>query len=134
MNVSAQNINKDLKTLIIEVINERQGINIPSINDIYNIKLHYEELRNMYLRKIYPLELTKNLGIVGVDKNFNLNHLLMDLYNVFKFKKEMLLEIDLNDYPSFESLSNLIGTSKGYVGYDQGGLLYNHILILFLYL
>jgi ATP-dependent Clp protease ATP-binding subunit ClpA len=121
-------INKDLKTLIIEVINERQGINIPSINDIYNIKLHYEELRNMYLRKIYPLELTKNLGIVGVDKNFNLNHLLMDLYNVFKFKKEMLLEIDLNDYPSFESLSNLIGTSKGYVGYDQGGLLYNHIL------
>ena len=120
--------NIDLKTLVSEVINERQGINIPSINDIYNIKLHYEELRNLYLRKIYPLELTKNLGVVGTDKNFNLNHLLIDLYSVFKLKKEMLLEIDLNDFPTIESLSNLIGTSKGYIGYDQGGLLYNHIL------
>lgn len=127
--LSRHSINqKDLFLLITDVINERLGLRIPSNNDILNTNLYYDELRVLYLRKIYPLKIVKNFGIISVDKKFNIKNLLNDLNKLFNFKKEMLLELDLNDYPTQESLSNLTGTSKGYIGYDQGGLLYNHIL------
>ena len=41
---------------------------------------------------------------------------------------ENILEIDLDSYNDHTSLNNLIGSSKGYVGYEQGGLVYEHIL------
>ena len=40
----------------------------------------------------------------------------------------MVLTLDLEDYQNRESIQDLIGSSKGYVGYEQGGILYNHLL------
>ena len=60
-----------------------------------------------------------------VEENFNPRYLIEDL---FKFKEEMYLEIDLINYSDPTMMSNLLGSSKGYVGYDQGGILSEHIL------
>ena len=85
-------------------------------------------MKKLYLRKLYPVNVTHNLGVVGVNKTFNINLLLSDLNKVFGIKKENYLEIDLADYTLSETITNLIGSSKGYVGYEQGGLIYNHLL------
>ena len=41
--------------------------------------------------------------------------------------RKKLTIIDMSDYPLSESISKLIGTSPGYVGYDQGGLLTDQV-------
>ncbi len=118
----------DLKKLVLEVIENINGIKVPTKEELLNLKLNYEDLIPFYLRKIYPLEINKNLGVIKVNNNFKIDLLLNDLNKVFNLKKEMQLSIDANDYQTIESINNLTGSSKGYVGYEQGGLLYNHIL------
>ena len=61
-------------------------------------------------------------------KELNINRLINDLETISSFKKENYLEIDLENYHDEASLNNLIGSNKGYVGYDTGGLLSEHIL------
>ena len=119
---------KDLKEIVNDVIYSHQGIMIPSINQLSEMMLFYNEFKVLYLRKLKPVKLLKNLGVALVDKTFKINLLMKDLNNLFSIKKENLLELDLNDFNTFESITNLIGSSKGYVGYLEGGLLYNHLL------
>ena len=123
-----QNNKKDIKQIVKEVINSYTGLVIPSEEELSSFHLHYDELKKLYLRKLYPVNVTNNLGVVGVNKTFNINLLLSDLNKVFGIKKENYLEIDLADYTLSETITNLIGSSKGYVGYEQGGLIYNHLL------
>lgn len=118
----------NLKTIVNSVIEGINGITIPSKDVLLNNEFYYPELQNFYLRKIYPLKITKNLGIIKVGKNFKIDLLISDLNKIFTFKDEMVLTLDLNDYQTHESLSDLIGSNKGYIGYEQGGLLYNHLL------
>ena len=63
-----------------------------------------------------------------VDQDYNINSLKEDLEKVFGFNQEEYLEIDLDSYFEASSLSNLIGASKGYVGYETGGILSEHII------
>lgn len=119
---------KDLKQIVKDVLNSHQGITIPTIDELINHNLYYNEFKTLYLRKIKPINIVKNLGIVYVDKSFNKGLFQKDLNKVFGLKKENFLELDLNDYSQTESITNLIGSSKGYVGYSEGGILYNHLL------
>ena len=119
---------KDLKQIVKDVLNSHQGITIPTIDELINHNLYYNEFKTLYLRKIKPVSILKNLGIVYVDKSFNKGLFQKDLNKVFGLKKENFLELDLNDYSQTESITNLIGSSKGYVGYSEGGILYNHLL------
>ena len=61
-------------------------------------------------------------------KDFEVETLLQDLVKVFNFKKEMLLEIDLDNYQDSTMINNLLGSAKGYIGYEQGGILSEHII------
>jgi ATP-dependent Clp protease ATP-binding subunit ClpA len=54
--------------------------------------------------------------------------LINDINKVFGVKSECFLELDLSSYNDLSSLTNLIGSSKGYVGYEQGGVLFEHII------
>lgn len=47
---------------------------------------------------------------------------------LFHFKTEMYLEVDLETYQDPIMINNLIGSVKGYVGYEQGGLLSEHLI------
>ena len=119
---------KDLKEIVKEVIYSHQGIILPNSSKLYETNLYYNEFKQLYLRKINPVKILKNLGVVLVNKTFCISSLMKDLKCVFGIKKENMLELDLNDYLTSESITNLIGSSKGYVGYSEGGLLYNHLL------
>jgi hypothetical protein len=105
-----------------EVIKEKHGPKIMQFNRDKQIEFNEKINTN-------KIELEQNnMGVLNVKNDFNHILLIEDLNRVFGFNKEMYLEIDLEDYQDVTSLNNLIGSSKGYVGYEQGGLLTEHII------
>lgn len=123
--------NKKLEELLEEVIEDTIGIKILNINKLKSIKLNYPSLKINYYKFINRENVNieqNNLGIIYVEKEFNCCGIIDDLNKVFGFNKEMYLEINLEDYQDITSLNNLIGSSKGYVGYEQGGILSEHII------
>ena len=92
------------------------------------LTLNYEVLRENYQKYLINDEWDKPLTTIKIKKDFLPRLLIEDLEKVFAFKKEEYLEIDLESYYDASSLSNLIGASKGYIGYDSGGILSEHLI------
>lgn len=118
---------KKLEKIIDKVIYNMNGISPKSIKQIIKEDLNYPILIEYYIRFIEKDENINNIFIGEVEKNFNIDPLLEDITKVFGVKKEMYLELDLESFTDQTSLNNLIGSSKGYVGYDEGGILLEHI-------
>lgn len=104
------------------------GITIKKSIDILNKKLNYEILKKEYIIHKEKMFNRNNVFVEYVDKGFNIRPLLEDLNYVYNFKREMLLVLDGNNYSNEHTISSLIGTSKGYIGYQEGGILTEHIL------
>lgn len=122
---------KSLKKLLNEVIFEQSGLKEVTIQQIKNIKLNYPELKYKYIQFINKSEfssINNHIAKITVDKDFEINYLISDLEQLFNFKKEMYLEIDLENYNDRITINNLIGSTAGYVGYDKGGILSEHII------
>ena len=123
--------NKSFSKLIDETIEDLTGIKNLTLERLKKVELNYPSLKPKYLQFIKKKEFevnTNNLAFAMVNSDFNVEYLIEDLYKLFAFKKEMYLEIDLENYIDYASINNLIGSTKGYVGYEQGGILYEHIL------
>lgn len=123
--------NKSFSKLIDETIEDLTGIKNLTLERLKKVELNYPNLKPKYLQFIKKKEFevnTYNLAFAMVNSDFNVEYLIEDLYKLFAFKKEMYLEIDLENYIDYASINNLIGSSKGYVGYEQGGILSEHIL------
>lgn len=122
---------KSLFQIENDVIETITGIKKLSINELKSINLNYPMLKTNYLNFLlrnYNIINSSNIGCIYVEDDFNIKPLINDLNKVFNLTNEMYLEIDLENYQDITSLNNLIGSSKGYVAYDQGGLLSEHIL------
>lgn len=123
--------NKSFSKLIDETIEDLTGIKNLTLESLKKVELNYPSLKPKYLQFIKKKEFevnTNNLAFAMVNSDFNVEYLIEDLYKLFAFKKEMYLEIDLENYIDYASINNLIGSTKGYVGYEQGGILSEHIL------
>ena len=122
--------NKSFSKLIDETIEDLTGIKNLTLERLKKVELNYPSLKPKYLQFIKKKEFevnTNNLAFAMVNSDFNVEYLIEDLYKLFAFKKEMYLEIDLENYIDYASINNLIGSTKGYVGYEQGGILSEHI-------
>lgn len=123
--------NKSFSKLIDETIEDLTGIKNLTLERLKKVELNYPSLKPKYLQFIKKKEFevnTNNLAFAMVNSDFNVEYLIEDLYKLFAFKKEMYLEIDLENYIDYATINNLIGSTKGYVGYEQGGILSEHIL------
>lgn len=123
--------NKSFSKLIDETIEDLTGIKNLTLERLKKVELNYPSLKPKYIQFIKKKEFevnTNNLAFAMVNSDFNVEYLIEDLYKLFAFKKEMYLEIDLENYIDYASINNLIGSTKGYVGYEQGGILSEHIL------
>lgn len=118
-----QNIND----LIDLVIKDMTGLKMPNVESIRSVKLNYPFLKPFYLNFIEQLKPSNNIFVSQINHDFNFAPLLNDLYKVFNLTKEMILEINLEYYHDDTSLNNLMGSSKGYVGYNEGGILTEHL-------
>ncbi len=123
--------NKKIENIIDEVLYDTISLKPITLECLRKIDLEYPELKKLYIKFItkekYKFNIN-NMGIIQVDKNFYVKPLLQDLNKIFGFKEEMYLEIDLSNYQDAATINNLIGSSKGYVGYEQGGILSEHII------
>ena len=120
--------NKSFSKLIDETIEDLTGIKNLTLERLKKVELNYPGLKPKYLQFIKKKEFevnTNNLAFAMVNSDFNVEYLIEDLYKLFAFKKEMYLEIDLENYIDYASINNLIGSTKGY---EQGGILSEHIL------
>lgn len=118
----------NLNNLIDQVIADMNGITPKKVDELIDLKLNFPMLIPYYIRFIERIEKINNVVTIGVDKDFDPSYIFEDLQKVFGIKKEMYLEIDLENYNDHTSLNNLIGSSKGYVGYEQGGILTEHLI------
>lgn len=111
------------------IIKDYSGIYTISNKKIRSLKIYYPSLIEYYLPIINLNNKNKNnISIIKTTNSFDINKLIYDLSKVFSFKKEAYLEIDLELFQDYTMLNNLIGSSKGYVGYNEGGILSEHII------
>ncbi|MBQ8292558.1 MAG: ATP-dependent Clp protease ATP-binding subunit [Bacilli bacterium] len=119
---------KPIKTLIRDVVLDMSGIRVVTLDELGKIKLVYENFRKFYEEYLCSEVLKKPILSFRIGDDFEMNKFFDDLKKVFSFKEESYLEIDLESYYDASSMSMLIGSSKGYVGYDSGGILSEHII------
>lgn len=119
---------EDIDKLTDEVIFDMSGLKVISLEELDKLKLNIPTLKTSYKEFLTNNHLEKNIVSLKVNNDFDINNLKDDLEKVFGFNKEEYLEIDLDSYFEASSLSNLIGASKGYVGYETGGVLSEHII------
>lgn len=123
--------NKNIYKIVDEVVEDTIGIKMINVNYLKKIRLNYPEYKLNYFKFINRFITNinvNNIGVIYINDKFNINNLIADLNKVFSFKEEMYLEIDLENYFDISMLNNLIGSTKGYIGYEQGGILSEHII------
>lgn len=113
---------------IDQAIYSMNGIKPQKLKSLRRLKFTFNELIPYYENFIRGEIKTSNIAIISVNSGFKIDKLIKDITLAFGVSRECFLEIDLDSYLDSTSLSNLIGSNKGYVGYEQGGLLFEHIL------
>lgn len=111
-----------------QIVYEYLGIKYDNLYKNINKIKYFPHLKKYYLIYLMNLELRNNILNVVVDSDEAKSQLLEDLKFVFNIKDEMILNLDLNDYQDGFYSSSLIGSPKGYVGYEEGGILSEHVL------
>lgn len=111
------------KEIIINLIFENIGINRPK--SIKNTKkLNDQRLKNIFLNYLN----FKSGNVLTCIQCYDKSKILKIINFVFDIQDEKIKEIDLNDFIDSHFASNLIGAPSGYVGYDEGGQLTEHLI------
>lgn len=121
--VKQKNVNdKILKKVVYSGI----GLNIKkAIHYTKNTKLDEETKKNIF--KYLNLKHDKLICSLKINKD-NKKITVEEFKKIFNLNNENILEIDVNDYSNEHTISTLLGTSPGYVGYDDGGILSKHVM------
>lgn len=116
---------KDNKKIIDEIIRDLSGVEF--IDSVNNIELNYEQIKPFYISYLEDTSCIKPICVIYQNK-LNVNMLIKDLEKISTFKRENYLELDLETYFDASSLTGLIGSNKGYVGYESGGILSEQLI------
>lgn len=111
------------KNIIADLIFESIGID----RDKTLANLKNTKIKGIKLYLLNYLNLKSNNNIINMQTN-NPEKIIFELESIFEIKQERILRIDLNDYFDNHYASNLIGAPSGYVGYENGGKLTEHLL------
>lgn len=113
---------EDIQRVIFEML----GIDIANFKNKLKEKKNFLELNKYYYD--YLLGISERKCILKIMINYNLYPLLIDdLKSVFNITNETILKLDFSDYLDEHYSSNLFGSPSGYVGYENGGILTEHV-------
>ena len=91
----------------------------------YNYK--FNELEPYFLDNYLGIKESKNLvSVLFRGDDYNLKLLTEEIKMGFGITSEMILELNMSNYSDTTSLSSLIGSAPGYIGYDDGGIISEH--------
>jgi ATP-dependent Clp protease ATP-binding subunit ClpC len=142
MKKTAQNLFKIEKDHILETFSKISGLDkeklkINSTSSILSLQEDMKKLvvdQDEVLNKIYEILLCAKAGIkkrnktlanllfigsTGVGKTYTAKIIAEKFFN----KPNSFLQIDMAEFVDKNSISKLLGTTAGYVGYEEGGLL-----------
>jgi len=112
---------------IDKIVYENLGINYDKITGSVDKIKNYHFLEKYYRQYFMNLGLRKTIVNVQVSEA-NLDLFLEDLRRVFQIRDEIILNLDLGKFTESHFTSSLIGSPAGYVGYEDGGILTEHVL------
>lgn len=116
----------DKKTFIQkEEIDEAIDLITGIKNNKHFLKMKYTKIQKYALRKYLHMKRKTLINILT--ENEEIKPLLDDLLFGFNMNYENILEIDLANYNEPFSISTLIGSPPGYIGYDGGGKISEHL-------
>lgn len=116
-------INKnEIKDIVFESIGINRKKSIKKLDKYHKTK--FENIRK-YLN---VLDLKNYIDIIYYKSKEEKYKILIELKEILDFKKENVLEIDFYDYDIQTLSSSLLGSANGYIGYDEGGILSNHMI------
>ena len=99
-----------------------------------NIKKAKNQLDKSIIALESKKEVEKYLNLSGSKYILKINitveekrQIINDLNKILNLNNENILELDMNDYTNEHNISTLLGTSPGYVGYEDGGILSKQI-------
>ncbi len=115
-------LKKDVKKIIFEYL----GIDYASLpKKIKNIK-YYPHLKKYYYNYMIAIGNRKTIMNIQIIDKY-LEFLLLDIKKVLGITSSSILELDFSLYVDNHYISSLIGSPSGYVGYENGGLLTEHV-------
>jgi len=114
--------------IVDELIFKHSGIKVITIEKLKQVILNYPDIKPIIIRYLFGKNKQNNILVASVNEQFCINELMDDLYVIFNITKENLLEIDLSMYQAKEDLNQIIGSQRGYVGHDEGGILSEHLI------
>lgn len=113
--------------MVKKVVYNNLGINIKKA--IYLLsKSNLDTNAKIAINKYLQLQINKYICKIEVLNNNQKQIIIKELEQIFNINNENILELDCNDYINEHSISTLLGTSPGYIGYDDGGLITKQIL------
>jgi ATP-dependent Clp protease ATP-binding subunit ClpA len=116
-----------LKSDVDQIVFENLGIKYNRImKKIKNVK-NFRNLSKYYLQYFLNLGIRKTILNVQTNED-NLDLILDDFRYVFNIKDEVILTLDLGRFQESFYTSSLVGAPAGYVGYENGGILTEHVL------
>lgn len=119
--------NKKINSYMIkELIFNNLGINFKKgISSLYSSPLNEEIKEN--IKQYFNLKKNKYIYCGNIKEN-DKKKTIQEFKKIFNLNEDNILEIDMDDYSLEHSISTLLGTSPGYVGYEEGGILSKQIL------
>lgn len=122
-NQKRKTINKsEIKDIVFENIGINRKKSIKTLKKYHKTK--FENIRK-YLNII---DIKNCIDILYFKNKSEKEKILEDLKIILSYKKENILEIDFYDYDIQTLSSSLLGSANGYIGYDEGGILSNHMI------
>lgn len=122
-NNKRKNVKKeDVKITVYEFL----GIDYNNFKKSIHKKINYSNLKKYYYDYFFQITERKTILNIMINNNI-LSNVISDFKKVLKITDEMILEIDLLDYLDSHYISNLLGSPSGYVGYEDGGIITEHV-------
>lgn len=113
--------------IVKKVVYNNLGINIKKSTFLLS-KSKLDENTKKSISKYLQLQLDKCICKMEISSKLNKQIIITELEKIFNINNENILELDCNDYTNEHTISTLLGTSPGYIGYDDGGLITKQIL------
>lgn len=115
---------KATSDLVDHIIDDRVGYHLRKK------EYHYKEIAKLSFISENKLKEEKYYNYhIGIYNNFEaIEYLKQDLMVYLGISEEMILQIDALMYQERSAMESLIGSPKGYVGYDEDGILSHQLL------
>lgn len=115
------------KADVDKIVFENLGIKYDKVYKKIKTVPNFKNLAKYYYQYFINLGIRKTILNLQTSEE-NLELLIEDFKHIFNIKDEVILKLDLARFHESFHSSSLIGAPAGYVGYEAGGILTEHVL------